>query len=107
MNGSKKYKLATENLVLFSFSYNGYPVLLLRTIRKISRGEMLGWDYGEQYWRNHPSSLRLFSTQGEILSPDVCRAINFDVDVCIGSGSCRLNLSLNELLFDFSVVTSC
>jgi hypothetical protein len=57
--------IACANIKFVSFPYKGiFVILLYIAIEKIKAGTQLGWNYGEQFWKNkHPFTL--FNCRGQ------------------------------------------
>ncbi len=43
-------ELATENVTRVHMMFEGFPIIIYKTTRKISKGEIIGWDYSDVYW---------------------------------------------------------
>jgi hypothetical protein len=60
--------IATDNVKVISVSYNGFPVIVLESSRKIFSGEQIGFNYSQnpktRYWSSQ-NTYALFNRRGE------------------------------------------
>ncbi len=61
--------IATANLEIAKFSYQGNPFICFKTKRKMQMGEPFLWDYRRVYWEGMELQPRLFDLDGRIINP--------------------------------------
>lgn len=75
--------IAIENVGIVSTFYykHLYPFVYFKTLRPIKAGEMLGWDYGNDYWLESHRTPSLFTRDGKIASPESYSIVKFNIRV--------------------------
>lgn len=59
--------VATANLITIGADYRYYPCYYFKAARDIEANEILGFDYGENYWKNQNKSPLFFDKYGQAL----------------------------------------
>lgn len=87
-------EMATQNLQMIGgMSYKGYPLAYFKANRLIHKGEMLGWDYGVDYWMNHQKVPELFTVKGDVIPPSLYVANKLTVRLHIDDKSTSIKIS--------------
>jgi|GEM_PF-5730276 len=62
-----KTAAATANLITIGADYRYYPCYYFQAARDIEANEILGFDYGENYWKNQNKSPVFFDKYGRVI----------------------------------------